>query len=50
MALLRLLGAGWVLVRADALLPREAQGLMPAPLVAPKDAAAPLLAAAELPG
>ncbi len=34
MALLRLLGAGWVLVRADALLPREAQGLMPAPLVA----------------
>ena len=28
MALLRLLGAGWVLVRADALLPREAQGLM----------------------
>jgi ubiquinone biosynthesis protein len=34
MALLRLIGAGWVLVRADALLPREAQGLMPAPLVA----------------
>jgi ubiquinone biosynthesis protein len=33
MALLRLIGAAWVLVRADALLPREAQSLMPAPLV-----------------
>ena len=34
MALLRLIGAGWVLVRADALLPRETEGLLPAPLVA----------------